>query len=57
MLAGEGNCRRRVGMESGAGGQVGAVSRLEVAIVFTINGDSFIFMGGFFTRRKTARVQ
>lgn len=57
MLAGEGSCRRRVGMESGAGGQVGAVSRLEVAIVFTINGDSFIFMGGFFTRRKTARVQ
>lgn len=50
--AAEGELEWRTG-----GGQVGAVSRLEVAIVFTINGDSFIFMGGFFTRRKTARVQ
>lgn len=41
----------------GRAGEVGVVSRLEVAIIFLINGDSFVFMGGFFTRRKTACVQ
>lgn len=56
MLAGEGSCEGELGWRAEEE-QVGVVSRLEVAIIFTINGDSFISQGGFFAGKITACVQ